>query len=195
MMHNHKVEEKNFLRELCKKTLRSLPLEAYSEQIHVGLQNNVIWQQSNNILFYWSLIDEISLKLLLDEALADGKKCYLPKVCAAPQHQQCAFTEIFSSSIDGLQSGIAGNQEAKSLARKDFEVLDLVLVPGLAFDRQGFRLGRGGGFYDRLLSLLPAQTVLIGVIPSVLLHEKLNCIEPWDQAVQMLITEKELIEV
>lgn len=67
------------------------------------------------------------------------------------------------------------------------ERIQAVLLPGLAFDQRGYRLGYGGGFYDRLL---PGWDVLtVGVIPSALLVPQLPS-EPHDQPVQLIVTER-----
>ena len=67
-------------------------------------------------------------------------------------------------------------------------MLDLILVPGVAFTLSGDRLGRGGGYYDRLLASLPAHVCKIGVcFDSQVLHELPG--EPHDQRVDSLVTE------
>ena len=68
------------------------------------------------------------------------------------------------------------------------DTLDLILVPGVAFTRSGERLGRGGGFYDRLLSSLPASTIKIGVCFASQLLTELP-VEPHDQRVDFIATE------
>ncbi len=68
------------------------------------------------------------------------------------------------------------------------EMLDLILVPGVAFTRDGERLGRGGGFYDRLLASLPAHTCKIGVcFDAQILHEL--PVEAHDQHMDSVATE------
>jgi 5-formyltetrahydrofolate cyclo-ligase len=71
------------------------------------------------------------------------------------------------------------------------EEIRSILVPGLAFTRQGHRLGRGGGFYDRYLALLPAATLKVGVCFAVQLVEALPC-EPHDQLMDIVATEEGL---
>ena len=68
------------------------------------------------------------------------------------------------------------------------DTLDLILVPGVAFTRNGGRLGRGGGFYDRLLASLPASTIKIGVCFASQLLTELP-VEPHDQRVDFNATE------
>jgi len=72
----------------------------------------------------------------------------------------------------------------------DYGALDAILVPGLAFDRLGYRLGRGGGFYDRLLERLPARTARIGLFFAV--QELAEIVrEPHDRRLDWIITENE----
>jgi 5-formyltetrahydrofolate cyclo-ligase len=65
------------------------------------------------------------------------------------------------------------------------------LVPGLGFDACGHRLGRGGGFYDRLLARLPASAVRIGVAARARVVERVPA-EDWDQKIDLLVTETEV---
>lgn len=68
------------------------------------------------------------------------------------------------------------------------ERLEAVLVPGLAFDRQGYRLGYGKGFYDRFLANLTPNVLTIGIVPEALKLENLP-IDTWDMPVQYLASE------
>ena len=70
--------------------------------------------------------------------------------------------------------------------------LSAVLVPGLAFDRYGGRLGRGAGVYDRFLAGLPATTLRIGLVPSAFLVDRLPT-EPHDVPMHAVATERELV--
>lgn len=71
----------------------------------------------------------------------------------------------------------------------DPATLDAAVVPGLAFDRAGYRLGYGAGYYDRFLSKLPARVLRIGLVPEALLFETLPH-DPWDVPVHFLATEQ-----
>jgi 5-formyltetrahydrofolate cyclo-ligase len=66
--------------------------------------------------------------------------------------------------------------------------IDLILVPGLAFTRDGWRLGRGGGFYDRFLAQLPARAVNLGVCFEVQIVETLP-VEAHDHRLDLIVTE------
>ena len=70
--------------------------------------------------------------------------------------------------------------------------LTAVVVPGLAFDRRGHRLGRGAGVYDRFLATLPPETLRIGIIPSVLLVDELPT-DPHDIVMHAIATEHGIV--
>ena len=79
-------------------------------------------------------------------------------------------------------------QPAASAPRIAPEALELVLVPGLAFDRSGARLGYGGGYYDRLLARLPPGLPCVGLVPDALVVARLPR-EPHDRLVTHLASE------
>ena len=78
--------------------------------------------------------------------------------------------------------------EFDALRTIDFSIVDFILVPGLAFTEDGARLGRGGGYYDRLLASCPGRTRRIGVCFAAQIVSALP-IEPHDQRVERVITE------
>ncbi len=78
--------------------------------------------------------------------------------------------------------------EIDALPAIDFATVDLILVPGLAFTQCGQRLGRGGGYYDRLLADLPARAQRIGACFDTQIVESLP-VEAHDQRVGRVITE------
>jgi len=73
-------------------------------------------------------------------------------------------------------------------------VIDVALVTGIAFDRSGRRLGRGGGYYDRLLARFPATTLRVGIFFSVQELDEV-CEEIHDHRLDLIVTENELIEI
>ena len=78
--------------------------------------------------------------------------------------------------------------EFDALRAVDPARVDLILVPGLAFTADGHRLGRGGGYYDRLLAILPPHTRRIGVCFATQIVAELP-MEPHDQRVERVVTE------
>ncbi|WP_456414652.1 5-formyltetrahydrofolate cyclo-ligase [Oceanithermus profundus] len=80
-------------------------------------------------------------------------------------------------------------QPAAGAPEVDPATLDAVVVPGLAFDRAGGRLGYGAGYYDRFLATLPPRVLRIGLVPEALVLEALPR-DPWDVPVDFLATER-----
>ena len=103
----------------------------------------------DNIVAYYSLPDEVCTHQLLDELLAAGKNVYLPKVVSDTEMVLCRYT-----GRDSLQKGAFGIMEPTGpvMPKEKYNDIKVVLVPGVAFDKENRRLGRGKGYYDRFLS-------------------------------------------
>ena len=115
-----------------------------------------VWQTAQRVLFFAPLPEELDVWPLLSEALAGGKSVALPRfVAETKSYEACAIQDPERD----LQVGHFGIREPKrACARLPSNRLDLILVPGVAFDLQGRRLGRGKGYYDRLLKDLRGRT-------------------------------------
>jgi 5-formyltetrahydrofolate cyclo-ligase len=113
------------------------------------------WRTASQVLLFLSLADEIDTNPLLDLAFAQGKEVFAPRVSGdrirffrVPSPQSSGAFGPFGS----LETGAYGIREPPAGAAEftpGASAPVLVISPGLAFDRQGRRLGRGGGFYDR----------------------------------------------
>lgn len=129
--------------------------------------------------------NEVDTRALIGTCLAQGKRVAVPVVMPSAKTMGHAL-------IDGLDQLVVGPwglvqpdpAAARWLPAKAW--IDLVVVPGLAFDRRGHRIGRGGGYYDRFLAQV--QTVKIGLCYDELV---LDCIpgEPHDVPVDMVVAE------
>lgn len=114
---------------------------------------------AHTIVAYYSLPDEVCTHGFINELVAQGKKVYLPKVISAEAMVLCQYT-----GADSLKEGAYGIMEPVGCEMSENERIDVVLVPGMAFDGSGNRLGRGKGYYDRFLSQLSTpRPKLIGV--------------------------------
>ncbi len=137
---------------------------------------------ARNVLVYASLPDEISTAGFIDR-WHNEKRLFLPRVNGDD-------LDILPYSPADTGKGAFGIEEPMGSDCHDIEEIDLVVVPGVAFDRKGNRLGRGRGYYDRLLS--QARCPLIGVAYSLQIAEELPA-EPHDIKIPVVITEKEII--
>jgi 5-formyltetrahydrofolate cyclo-ligase len=110
--------------------------------------------QAKNILIYWSLPDELPTHTVAEKWAAD-KQILLPSV----KGENLIIKKY--SGKDGLKKGAFGIEEPL----EDFDsraFIDLVIVPGVAFDKNKNRLGRGKGYYDRFLEKIDAPKIGVG---------------------------------
>ena len=145
---------KETVRKKAKELLKNaLPQEFLfqGERAAALLGSSALWAEYKTIFLFLSMDSEINTRPLLEAALKEGKKVFVPRVEA----KRLVFYRL--SSPDGPWCkgpfGIrepAGNTEPAGAG--DFPAL--ILTPGLAFDREGNRLGRGGGYYDRFFANL-----------------------------------------
>ena len=183
-MQNTIREAKRVLRnQVCAGLKRMGPEEraTASAQARALLATQTLWKTAQGVLFFASLPEELDVWPLLTEALAAGKKVALPRFVAETRtYEACA---IQNPEAD-LQVGHFGIREPGSrCARLPSSRLNLILVPGVAFDLQGRRLGRGKGYYDRLLRGLRGTTCgvafnqqIVGEIPVAPHDVRLDCI-------------------
>jgi 5-formyltetrahydrofolate cyclo-ligase len=175
---------KTALRERVRARLREMPASERVEssaRARALLEAQAVWKAARTILFFASLPEEVDVWPLLEKALAAGRRVALPYSDAAGGSYSAR--EVRNLDED-LMTGRFGIREPKeSCPSAVLESIDLVLVPGIAFDLEGHRLGRGKGFYDRLLSSVGG--IFCGVafeqqIVDELPHEKrdaaMNCI-------------------
>ena len=103
--------------------------------------------EAQTILAYYSLPDEVCTHQLIDELIADGKTVLLPKVLDAGRMELRRYT-----GPHDLTEGAYGIMEPVGEPFTDYALIDIALIPGMAFDAAGHRLGRGRGYYDRFLN-------------------------------------------
>ena len=148
------VSPKETLRETIKQRLSAISAEEFRLQgakAAALLCPSPLWARYETLLLFLSTSSEIAVQALLEAALKDGKKVFVPKVEA----KRLVFRRI--RSPDGpWRIGPFGIREAAGEEALDVpaDFPALILAPGLAFDRQGNRLGRGGGYYDRFFAEL-----------------------------------------
>lgn len=134
---------RNHIRSLKKQMTRK-EMEEQSNQIIQNLYQIPAFQQTKNLYLYVSYNQEVMTESIIKEALSIGKNVAVPRV------EQGNISFYYIKSLDDLAKGYQGISEpvTKESAREN-EIF--MIVPGLAFDRSGNRLGYGGGFYDRYM--------------------------------------------
>ena len=102
------------------------------------------------IMLYSALPDEVPTQTLMAALVAQGKTVLLPRVINEKDMELRRYT-----GPQDLQAGAYGIMEPTGERFTDHEAIDVAIVPGMAFDTEGHRLGRGKGYYDRFLSRVP----------------------------------------
>jgi 5-formyltetrahydrofolate cyclo-ligase len=144
------------------------------------------YRLAKTIMFYASIGSEVETHDLIEKSLADGKKIVLP--AADNKTKKLALSEIKNFRED-TAPGCWGIPEPRPdrMRSVDAALIDLVVVPGLAFDRQGYRFGYGGGFYDRFLGM--TRSTSIGLSFSQQISDKPLPREKIDLPVNIIVTE------
>lgn len=155
----------------------------WSVKIRRHLVNSADWLNARTVMLFAALRYEPDLLPLM--SLAHGKRLVFP----ALEHDQIIPREVtghddFVHSPSGIREPAAERCPVVPASE-----IDLVLVPGLAFSRDGTRLGRGKGYYDRFLASLPGDTVLCGVCFGCQVIDSIPS-EPHDVPVPVLVSEE-----
>ena len=123
------------------------------------------------IMLYSALPDEVPTQTLMAELVAQGKTVLLPRVINEKDMELRCYT-----GPQDLQKGAYGILEPTGERYTDYEAIDVAIVPGMAFDAEGHRLGRGKGYYDRFLSRVP-YLYKIGLCFSWQIVDRVPCDE------------------
>jgi 5-formyltetrahydrofolate cyclo-ligase len=120
------------------------------------------FRRAQTVCCYVALPYEVQTWQLIEEMLAKGKRVVVPVV--QPRTKRLLLSEV-RDPVTELARGAFGVWEPVSGARRPVPMrdLDLVLVPGIAFDRRGHRLGHGLGYFDRFLARLPKAIPTVGL--------------------------------
>ena len=154
------------------------------------------WEQARTVLLFHAMADEVDLSAAIDAALTCGKQLFLPRV----SDRDVIFHRISDRAVlTRLQPHGYGMLEPLAAEPRWRAGADQTLIacPGRAFDGEGNRLGRGGGFYDRFLADLSAAGALrtvriVGVAYEIQFLETLPS-TPHDHPIDLLVTEQRTI--
>lgn len=163
-------------------------IEAKSALIKERLFGLEEFLQSQRVLFFLSFGKEVRTEAMVRESLARGKDVLVPKTDT--RNHRLILSRLVDFDAD-LVPGVWGIPEPhpEALRPVDPEEIDLVVVPGVAFDMEGNRLGYGGGYYDRLFPTLKKATPLVALSFSCQLVASVPTAE-FDRQVDALITEE-----
>ena len=175
---------KKQIREEIKKKRLLLPIEEVrtkSEKVIERLRETLP-HEAETFMFYAPLKKEVDLLPLVEEFLFSGKRVIFPKVSG----KDILPIEVFS--LKELCSGYCSILEPPPNYSRIVRTIDVVFVPGIAFDFSCFRIGYGGGFYDRFLAKHGVGTK-IGICFDFQIVEKIPH-DPFDFPMDVVVSEK-----
>jgi 5-formyltetrahydrofolate cyclo-ligase len=144
-------------------------------------------------MYFVSFGSEVDTRPMVEETIRRGKTALAPK--AVPQSRELIPSCILDWESD-LMPGYYNIPEPRAGALRPYapEQIDLLIVPGVAFDLKGNRLGYGGGYYDRFFSLLKPGTPLVALVFELQIVPEVP-IDEWDRPVDFVITDQRMIEI
>lgn len=171
--------------------LTELAVKEYSQHITERVLSLLEYQKASTIMLYLDFRNEVRTEEIIQQALAQGKRVVVP--ITDTKNVRLIPSELRHYPED-LAQGTWGILEPKPECIRPIkpQEIDLVLVPGVGFDRRGNRLGYGGGFYDRFIPLLSPAVKLVALAFEVQLREQVYAQEH-DQLMDFVITENETI--
>lgn len=182
---------KKALRASIKQKRRALSIE-YRQQASRKMQAELTklhcYQAAEYIMLYMAMQDEVQLDELIAMVLKDGKKAVIPLVTGAGLMEAVELSDMADLVPDKYGIKTVSEEKQRLIAP---DKIDLIIVPGVAFDKAGHRLGMGGGFYDRFMlrasravrAALAYDCQLLAAVPA----------EVHDLTVDYIITEKQNI--
>lgn len=153
-----------------------------AERAAAHLVRQACWNRARVVALHAACRGELPTQPVIDAAWAAGKRVALP--CMTEQGMAFRVVTPATRLVAGRHAIPEPPSESATVEPRE---LELVLVPGLAFDRAGRRLGQGGGDYDRLLALLPEACATVGWCHAFQCVDRVPT-EPHDRRVQLVIT-------
>ena len=178
---------KRALREQVITELKAMSRQEKSAQeqsLYQKLFASSLWNEVRRIAITFSMVHEVDTKPVIDQALKEGKEVCLP-VCHAKDRSMAFYLYKGKEKLIRSAFGVL-EPEPEDSSFIPPERIDLILVPGVVFAPNGYRIGHGAGYYDRFLSRYPQIPTV-----SLVLHEQLFETIPYeshDVAVQTLIS-------
>lgn len=150
-----------------KKQYTAVQLRDFSARVLGILKQRKVVKDAKTVCLYYSLPDEVYTHDLVDEFVNAGKVVLLPCVISEDEMELRRYT-----GRQDLEESAYHILEPSGDLFRQYDDIDVVIVPGMGFDREGNRLGRGKGYYDRFLSLIP-DAYKIGICFDFQLRDKI----------------------
>lgn len=183
------TDRKHTMRRDVVDSLRSMDAETRRQDedvVHRDLRALVEARGAQTIFVYLADTDELNLDSIVAEWIEGGRRLAAPRLRDRRGEMEAAeLGSLAPTSLDVDRYGLRSPKASAPAIAVD--AFDLIVVPGVAFTLDGHRLGRGGGYYDRWLALLPESTPRIGVCHRVQIVEAMP-IEAHDRPMHRVLT-------
>lgn len=162
-------------------------IQAMSCKICERIVSSFAFRFSDTVLMYSAVKNEADLAAVFEEAVKAGKKVYFPKTYGKGKMEFFRVKELSE-----LKTGRFSVPEPCENSEKydEMQGRTLCLVPGVAFDKRGYRVGYGAGYYDRFIK--KGETIFAGVVFEELLVNAVAFDKRHDKRVDMIFTEKKV---
>jgi len=183
------VDEKDRIRRSILAKLRSQSDKerfVRSQEIKRRLFEDSCFQPAKSVMFYISKDYEVDTTEMIEEAIKSGKTVIVP---VTKTHEKSIIPSRIRDLKGQLQKGPFGVYEPKKeyIEAVNTKDIDTIIVPGIAFDKKGNRIGHGEGYFDRFLKNLPKSTPSIGLAFKFQIVECIKTLS-WDVPVTKVIS-------
>lgn len=190
---NKQAEQKHAIRQEALQRRDAIPLpvrRVKDRAIRALLLELEEFSAAGKILFYASFRTEVQTGPIIEEALIQDKKVLMPKV----NEQERRLSKHVITSLEDLTDGYQGIPEPNNEHTMKVEEIDLIIVPGVAFDTEGWRIGYGGGYYDKLLPRVKGTRPIVALAYEEQLFDEIPY-EEHDVGVDIIITDRRILRI
>jgi 5-formyltetrahydrofolate cyclo-ligase len=186
---------KQFIRDLARKNrVGQKNKDPLSKDICAKFMALPAYAAAKTVMWYVDAGSEVRTRHTLPEALTHGKRVVVPWCVVETNELELFLLEDMSELVEGAYKILEPKDELRQLPAKKVrpEELDLVMVPGTAFDLKGGRMGQGKGYYDRLLSNARADAPLVALAFDCQIFDTIP-VAPHDVFMDLILTEARTI--
>ena len=170
------------LRKWAKEKRATLDVASLSSQIKQKLFSSQIYKNAKNIMCYYSFGSEISTLEYFNDS---SKNWYLPKI----NDNDLLVCPYCSNFVENQYK--INEPDSKPVNEN---VIDMIIIPALAVDKNGYRIGYGKGYYDRFIKKLPDNVCKVVLIPSELLIDNIYP-DFLDEKCDYIVSEKNMLKI
>lgn len=173
---------------LIRSNLLKYEVESFSFEIYKNIKKWDMYVNSNTIMVYSDIRNEVKTNHIINDCIMSGKTLVLPKTVKVNNE----LLPCIVKDLSELKKGVFGIMEPEGDRIADKNNIDLIIVPGVAFDKNGYRIGYGAGYYDRFLK--DYKGIKAGICYSFQVIEN-TFPDEYDICMDYLITERGITKI